>query len=98
MRRGYRRFNQMSARFRKYCGCMACALNGIPYKSRICGLHGLHLLLDIIFITGDTTKSRPGCHSGRVDRASASEAVDLGSIPGRVKPKTIKIGIHSFPA
>ena len=36
--------------------------------------------------------------SGRVDRASATEAVDLGSIPGRVKPKTRKIGIHSFPA
>ena len=36
--------------------------------------------------------------SGRVDRASATEAVDSGSIPGRVKPKTIKTGIHSFPA
>ena len=36
--------------------------------------------------------------SGRVDRASATKTVDLGSIPGRVKPKTIKIGIHSFPA
>ena len=36
--------------------------------------------------------------SGRVDRASATEAVDSGSTPGRVKPKTIKIGIHSFPA
>ena len=36
--------------------------------------------------------------SGRVDRASSTEAVDTGSIPGRVKPKTIKIGIHSFPA
>ena len=36
--------------------------------------------------------------SGRVDRASATETVDLGSIPSRVKPKTIKIGIHSFPA
>ena len=36
--------------------------------------------------------------SGRVDRASATETVDSGSIPGRVKPKTIKIGIHSFPA
>ena len=36
--------------------------------------------------------------SGRVDRASATEAVDSGLIPGRVKPKTIKIGIHSFPA
>ena len=33
-----------------------------------------------------------------VDRASATETVDSGSIPGRVKPKTIKIGIHSFPA
>ena len=29
--------------------------------------------------------------SGRVDRASATEAVDTGSIPGRVKPKTIKL-------
>ena len=36
--------------------------------------------------------------SGRVDRASATEAVDTGLIPGRVKPKTIKIGVHSFPA
>ena len=35
--------------------------------------------------------------SGRVYRASAFETVDLGSIHGRVKPKTIKIGIHSFP-
>ena len=36
--------------------------------------------------------------SGRVDRASATETVDSGSIPGRVIPQTIKIGIHSFPA
>ena len=36
--------------------------------------------------------------SGRVDRASATGTVDSGSIPGRVIPKTIKIGIHSFPA
>ena len=35
--------------------------------------------------------------SGRVDRASATETVDSGSILGRVKPKTVKIGIHSFP-
>ena len=35
---------------------------------------------------------------GRVDRASATETVDSGSIPGRVIPKTLKIGIHSFPA
>ena len=37
-------------------------------------------------------------NSDRVDRASATETVDSGSIPGRMKPKTIKIGIHSFPA
>ena len=35
--------------------------------------------------------------SGRVDRASATETVDSGSIPGRVIPNTIKIGIQSFP-
>ena len=27
----------------------------------------------------------------------APETIDRGSIPDRVKPKTIKIGIHSFP-
>ena len=36
--------------------------------------------------------------SGWVDRASATETVHLGSIPGRVKPKTIKNSIYSFPA
>ena len=36
--------------------------------------------------------------SGRVDKAYAFEAVDCGSILGRVKPKTIKIAIHNFPA
>ena len=36
--------------------------------------------------------------SGRVDKASATEAVDTGSTPGRVKPKTIKMGTHSFSA
>ena len=36
--------------------------------------------------------------SGRVDRALATKAVDSGLIPGRVKPKTLEIGIHSFPA
>ena len=35
--------------------------------------------------------------SGRVDIASASETVESGSISRRVKPKTIKISIHSFP-
>ena len=34
--------------------------------------------------------------SGRVDRAPATETVDSGLIPSRVKPKTIKIGIHGF--
>ena len=32
----------------------------------------------------------------RLDRAFAPETVDLGSLPDRVKPKTIKIDIHSF--
>ena len=31
-----------------------------------------------------------------MDRASATEAVDSGSIPGRFKPKSMKIGIHSL--
>ena len=34
--------------------------------------------------------------SGRVDKASATETVQLGSIPGRVKWKITKICIHSF--
>ena len=33
-----------------------------------------------------------------MDRASATEMGDSGSIPVRVKPKTIKIGIYSIPA
>ena len=36
--------------------------------------------------------------SGRVDRVFATETVGSGSISGRSKPKTIKLGIHSFPA
>ena len=36
--------------------------------------------------------------SGRVDRASATEAVDSDLIPSWVKPKTIKIGINSLSA
>ena len=35
--------------------------------------------------------------SGRVDRASVTATVDSGSIPDRVEPKTIKIGIAMFP-
>ena len=31
-----------------------------------------------------------------MDKASAINAVDSGSIPSPVKPNTIKIGIHSF--
>ena len=34
--------------------------------------------------------------SGRVDRVSAAKTIEFGSIPGRVKPKTIAIRIHSF--
>ena len=36
-------------------------------------------------------------YSGRVDRVAATEAVESGLIHGRVYPKSIKIGIHSFP-
>ena len=32
------------------------------------------------------------------DEASSTEMVDPSSIPGRVKPKTTKLGIHRFPA
>ena len=35
---------------------------------------------------------------GRVNRASAAETVDLGSIPDRVKPKNTKIGISQRSA
>ena len=35
---------------------------------------------------------------GRVDRATATETVDTGCNPCRVKLMTIKISIHSFPA
>ena len=38
------------------------------------------------------------CISGRMDKESATETVDSGSIPDRVKLKTIKIVIHRFPA
>ena len=33
-----------------------------------------------------------------MDRASVAKTVDSGSIPDRVKPNTIKIGLHNFPA
>ena len=36
--------------------------------------------------------------SGRVDRTSAAKTIESGLIPGRAKPKTMQIGIHSFPA
>ena len=34
---------------------------------------------------------------GRVSGAFATKTVDLGSIRGRIKPKTLKINICSFP-
>ena len=33
--------------------------------------------------------------SDRVDRAAATKAVDSGTISGWIKPKTIKLGVHS---
>ena len=35
---------------------------------------------------------------GRMDRASATKTEDLSLFPGRVKPKTLKLGIYSFLA
>ena len=35
------------------------------------------------------------CH--KVDRSFATEMENLGSIPGRIKPKTIKLGIYKYP-
>ena len=57
-------------------------------------LMNLLLYLSVLEIVIQSTKPI----SGRVNRASATETVDTGSIPGRVKSTTIKIGIHSFPA
>ena len=34
----------------------------------------------------------------QMSRAFATETVDMDSIPGWVKPKLIKIGIHNFSA
>ena len=39
-----------------------------------------------------------GGNNGRVERASVTEMVDSISVSGRVEPKSIKIGIHNFPA
>ena len=36
--------------------------------------------------------------AGRLDKVFATETVNPGSILDRVKPKTTKIDIHSFPA
>ena len=36
--------------------------------------------------------------NGRVDTASVTEKEGVGSISDQVKPKTTKVGIHSFPA
>ena len=51
-----------------------------------------------IEVTRLQVQERVALISGQVDRASVTEAVDSSSIPSRVKPKTIKIGSHSFPA
>ena len=58
------------------------------YNRGLCGITKFKLSCSLHF---DTI-------SGQVDEASATEAVDPVSIPGRVKPKTWKIDIHSFLA
>ena len=35
---------------------------------------------------------------GQVDRVSATESVDSGSIAAQIKPKALKIGVYSFPS
>ena len=47
---------------------------------------------------GKNSNKRKQPISGRVDRASATKSVDSDSIPSPIKPKTMKIGIHCFPA
>ena len=51
-----------------------------------------------MYETLSTKTNGVGYSGARVLRASASEAVDSSLIPSRVKPMTVKIGIHSFPA
>ena len=64
------------------------------YVEAIEGMNVRNVIVAVLI--DNSSNSKP--ISGRVDRASATETVDLGSIPGRAKPKTIKIVIHSFPA
>ena len=45
---------------------------------------------------GPQLRTRRVTFHGRVDRALATETVNSSSIPGRVKLKTIKIGITAF--
>ena len=49
---------------------------------------------DLVKIYGASKKLIPS--SGQVDGESATETVNLGSIPGWVKPKTIKLIFTAF--
>ena len=51
-----------------------------------------------IIHTNETNEKLDVKNNGQVDRASVTEMVDSGLIPGWVKPKTIKLGIYSFLA
>ena len=90
--------------FPRICGCVKCDISVLPtsqivlrletnFKNHYCCLSDKGIAFYVVYPTKAFKLS-----SGRMDRASATEAVDLGSIPGRVKPNTIKINIHSFPA
>ena len=50
------------------------------------------LIINFVFLRGVILEG-----SGQVNKASATVTVDLGLIPGWVKPN-YKNGIHSFPA
>ena len=58
----------------------------------------LHVIVKLSSANVGRTQNKQAKDQAISGRASATEAVDSDSIPGRVKPKTIKIGIHSFPA
>ena len=59
---------------------------------------GSHNFQSTKIMTRQQKKTKAKKLRGGVDRASATDLVDSGSIPGRVKPNAIKIGIHRFPA
>ena len=68
-------------------------------ENNLSDLEIINNLLLVQYVTrtlGPTILNYKPISAGRVDRASATETVDSGSIPNWAKPKTITIGIHSL--